>query len=147
MICGNIVAEMKGDLFDAPMHMALGHCISRDVVMGGSAFKQFHRHHLGFREIEKDQSRVGSFMVLNEPGRLVYNLITKEKFYDHTTLANLFNCLQEARNHMIDNHVMQLALPRVGCQQDGLLFNDVFLMIENVFRYTSIKVTVFTPHL
>ena len=82
--------------------------------------------------------------MLNEQGKSIYNLVVKEKFYDRATLADLRKCLQEARNHMIQNHVMQLALPRLGQGHDRLLWTDVYTILEDVFRYTGIKVVVFT---
>lgn len=144
MISGQIVEEMKGCLFSAPPPMALGHCVSADAAMGGSVFRRFHQHCRGLQDIVKDMSSVGSCIVINDQGRPIYNLVVKEKFYDRATLADLRKCLQEARNHMIQNHVTQLALPRLGQGHDCLLWTDVYTILEDVFRYTRIKVIVFT---
>ena len=144
MNTGKIVEEKIGDLFEAPQSMALGHCISADNLMGGSLFAQFRRGYQGFWDMEKGRPTVGSLVVVKEHGRVIYNLITKEKFYDYTTLTNLHMCLQEMRNHMIQNHIIQLGLPRLGCGHDRLLWNDVYTILVNVFRCTSIKVTVFS---
>ena len=142
MISGKIVEEMEGDLFAAPLSMALGHCVSADAAMGGSVAEQFRQRFQGFRNIEKDQSKIGSCIVLKEQGRFIYKLVTKDKFYHHTTLTNLRKCFQETKIHMVQNHVMQLALSRQ--EHDSLLWADVCLILEDVFRYTWIKIIVFT---
>ena len=141
---GKIVEEKIGDLFEAPMSMALGHSISADILMGGNLREQFRRRYQGFRDMEKGRPPEGSLVVVEEHGRVIYNLITKEKFYDCATLFNLHICLQEMRNHMIQNHIIQLGLPRLGCGHDCLLWNDVYTILVNVFRSTSIEVTVFS---
>ena len=84
MNCGKIVKEKKGDLFTAQLTVALGHCISADNTIGGSLAQQFSQQYLGLRDIKKDPTTVGSFIVLEEQGRFVYSLVTKEKFYDFT---------------------------------------------------------------
>ena len=142
MISGKIVEEMEGDLFAAPLSMALGHCVSADAAMGGSVAEQFRQRFQGFRNIEKDQSKIGSCIVLKEQGRFIYKLVTKDKFCHHTTLTNLRKCFQETKIHMVQNHVMQLALSRQ--EHDSLLWADVCLILEDVFRYTWIKIIVFT---
>ena len=144
MNCGKIVKEKKGDLFTAPLTMALGHCVSADNIIGGSLAQQFSQKYLGLWDIKKDPPTVGSFIVLEEQGRFVYSLVTKEKFYDFTTLTNLYICLQEMKNHMIQNHVLQLALPRLCCGPDRLLWADVYAILKKVLRYSSIEVTVFS---
>ena len=142
MISGKIVEEMKGDLFTAPLSMALGHYVSADAAMGGSVAEQFRQRFQGFRNIEKDQSKIGSCIVLKEQGRFIYKLVTRDKFYHYTTLTNLHKCLQETRIHMAQNLVMQLALSRP--EHDSLLWTDVCILLEDVFRYTGIKIIVFT---
>ena len=136
---------MKGDTFieerkEVPSSMALGQCISADGNMTGSVAMQFGGH----REIEKCHPTAGGVVVLEEYGRLIYNLVTKEKFYDQTTLTSLNKCVREMREHMIQNHVMELALPRMGCGFDGVMWADVYAILEDVFRYTGIKIVVFT---
>lgn len=133
-----------GDLFAAPLSMALGHAITSDIAMGGSVIEQFRQHYHQFRDIEKGRPTVGSLVVFKEQGRMIYNLVTKEKFYDFTTLTNLHICLQEMRHHMILNCVTQLGLPRLCCGHDRLLWADVYTILVNVFRFTPIEVTVFT---
>ena len=142
MLSGNIVEEMRGDLFTAPMSMALGHCVSADTAMGGSVSEQFRQHYRGFQHIEKDQSTVGRCVVFKEQGRFIYNLVSKEKSYERTTLVNLRKCLQEARDHMVQNHVMELAVPRL--ENDSLPWADVHIILEDVFRYTWIRIIVYT---
>ena len=134
------IEERKGDLFTAPPSMAQGHFISADGNTTGSGAMQFGGH----REIEKCHPTAGGVVVLEEYGRLIYNLVTKEKFYDQTTLTSLNKCVREMREHMIQNHVMELALPRMGCGFDGVMWADVYAILEDVFRYTGIKIVVFT---
>ena len=53
-------------------------------------------------------------------------------------------CEIPTTDHMIQNRVTELALPRIGCGFDGLVWDDVYATLEDVFRYTTIRIVVFT---
>ena len=140
-----VIEQKDGDLFSAPSQMALGHLISADDTMGGSVDRQFRQYYGRSSEIESVRPTVGSVVVRKEHGRFIYSLVTRDRFYDSTNLANLNKCLIEMREHMIRNHVIDLGLPRIGCgRREGLLWVEVHAILDTVFRYYPIKITVFT---
>ena len=79
------MVEKKGDLFTCATDGALAHCISRDCKMTKGIAKLFKKHFSSIKLIKKDSSDVGSIIVTKENERFIYNLVTKEKYFQKPT--------------------------------------------------------------
>ena len=71
---------------------------------------------------------------ISENTRFIYNLCTKEKFYEKPTYQDLEKTLRTMKTHMEKNNVTKLAIPRIGCGLDKLYLPIVKNMLTRVFK-------------
>lgn len=142
-----MITEHYGDLFEACNILGLtglhyAHCISSDYAMGAGIAKAFdHRFHL------KENLR------LHHPDRLpcpsccrvhhVYNLVTKENYWDKPTYESLTISLVHMRNMMMQEGVKTVAMPQIGCGLDRLDWDHVYGILERVFTGYPLEIVVF----
>jgi len=138
--------EKRGDLFAEPGVTHLAHCISADCKMGAGIAKSFVARFgpTSFRRRVAAMSPVvGSIVSIStESGKTVYNLITKEKYYDKPLLVALIESLMEMRSHARANGVKRIAMPRIGCGLDGLQWAEVRRVLDYLFSQSGIEILV-----
>ena len=93
------INEEKGNLFDLPEEYALAHCISEDCALGAGIAVEFQRR-FKIRDILKEYirnepKRYPRTIWTNTMGRLVFNMITKEKYWHKPTRENFELALEE----------------------------------------------------
>lgn len=164
-----IYREETRDLFtvneEAVKPYCLAHCISADFAMAGGIALGFNeRFNMKNRLIKqyadktrnfktRDFKRMGPVVIPKkcftekEPYEpfLVYNLVTKCYVWDRPTYDALRTTLVDMKNHMQDSGLTRLAIPRIGCGIDGLDWDIVKVMIQEVFQNTPIEVLVCIP--
>ncbi|KAJ8257214.1 hypothetical protein GJAV_G00183140 [Gymnothorax javanicus] len=136
--------HVTGDLFSCPPDEALAHCISEDCRMGAGIATIFKRKFGGVSELKAQQKMPGECAVLKRGERWVYYLITKKKASQKPTYKSLQQSLEAMKRHCLENGVVRLSMPRIGCGLDRLKWEKVSLMIEEVFGDTDISITVYT---
>ena len=139
-----LVEEKTGDLFSSPSHMSLAHCISQDCAMRKGIAKQFVERFGQVDEIRKQGIKVGGVAVLRQKERYIYNLVTKEKYYEKPTMTTLRNSLTEMQKHMQKKGVEGVAMPRIGCGLDLLQWRQVKQLLEEVFKNSDSNIVVYT---
>ena len=146
------ITEKKMNLFDMPLPYAYCHCISADIAMGKGIALQFRSmgvkqyildHHLQ-RPYTNDwmTETDGYCIATNINGRMIYNLVTKNRYYQKPTLNTLKNALRGMKNQMLQNGVHQLAMPRIGCGLDKLKWTDVAQILHDTFDDTETEIIV-----
>jgi O-acetyl-ADP-ribose deacetylase (regulator of RNase III) len=142
--CGAL-EERKGDLFSAPAAVALAHCVSRDLAMGKGiaiAFKSRFGH---VRELVDQKRGVGEVAHIKHEGRIVFYLITKDRYWRKPTYATLTASLIELRRLCATLAVTEIAIPRIGCGLDGLPWPSVRAIIQReLVDAARLTVTVYT---
>mmetsp|Transcript_7694 Transcript_7694/g.18129 ORF Transcript_7694/g.18129 Transcript_7694/m.18129 type:complete len:237 (-) Transcript_7694:135-845(-) len=130
------VVEIKGDLFSCPKSASLAHCVSEDLRLGKGIAKLFRDKFGGVDEMRRQSVKVGGVAVIRRPGggAYVYNLVTKEKFWQKPTYDSLRKSLQAMAAHMRAHDVREIAMPRIGCGLDGLTWGSVRAVINEVFQ-------------
>lgn len=134
----------KGDLFTMPREYCLAHCISADFVLGAGIAKQFDRiYQMRFKLNNRygdipQKERVGKTYFVDN----VFNLITKEWYYNKPTYETLTHCLEEIKERMIQLNITKLAIPKIGCGLDRLQWNVVEQIIKGVFANTDVEIVV-----
>ena len=82
--------------------------------------------------------------MLKRGHRFVYYLITKKKYWGKPTYDTLKDSLLSMRQHMQDNGVMDLSMPRIGCGLDMLQWSKVELMLREIFADMELTITIYT---
>ncbi|NWV71186.1 OARD1 deacetylase, partial [Malurus elegans] len=135
---------VKGDLFSCPSTDALAHCISEDCRMGAGIAVLFKKKFGGVQELLDQKKKTGEVAVLQRDERYIYYLITKQKVSHKPTYESMQKSLEAMRAHCLNNGVTDISMPRIGCGLDGLQWEKVSAILEEVFENTDIKITVYT---
>ena len=143
-----IYKEEIRDLFSVSDEYYLAHCISADFALGAGIAVEFVKR---FNMRKKLQTCFDGY--LNEfiennyksdclmMGR-VFNLITKERYWQKPTYATMRGALEMMRKLIIENNVNKIAMPVIGCGLDRLTFNKVSEIIQDVFKELDIEILV-----
>jgi O-acetyl-ADP-ribose deacetylase (regulator of RNase III) len=123
--------EMQGDLFDS--NASLCHCVSEDLVMGKGIAEGFKERFKQVKELKSQHVKVGGMATLQDETRFIYYLVTKRKYFHKPTYESLRNSLKQMKQHMEQNKITDLAMPRIGCGLDRLEWTKVKEMILRLF--------------
>lgn len=140
------INEEKGNLFDLPEEYALAHCISEDCALGAGIAVEFQRR-FKIRDILKEYirnepKRYPRTIWTNTMGHLVFNMITKEKYWHKPTRENFELALEELIDLCKQLNVHKLGMPRIGCGLDRLQWSWVKNKIEEKFADMDIDIQV-----
>lgn len=143
-----IYKEEIRDLFAVSEEYYLAHCISADFGMGKGIVVEFNKRFdmkrklqtcfNGYLEefIEEDYKSDCLMM-----GR-VFNLITKERYWNKPTYSTMHGALEIMRKLAIENDVKKIAMPIIGCGLDKLHWDKVSEIIKEIFKDTDIEILV-----
>jgi len=153
---------IKGDLL-ATSCAVIGHGVNCRGVMGAGVAKAIRVKYpevfsnkdnpaAGYNELCKSgkftpgmvhpiklQDDSCSKYVINLATQMDYGRTSGRKY---ATLEDVQVCLEKTKFWMIDRELKSLAIPPLGCGLGGLSFNDVAIIIDNVFKSSSIEVEV-----
>lgn len=140
--------EEKRDLFSVPEDYYLAHCISADFAMGKGIAVEFNRrfdmknklkaHYPDYLDQwQREKKRSGCILA----GR-VFNLITKERYFQKPTYETLRGALECMKALCVQKGVRRAAMPVIGCGLDRLAWEQVSAVIQDVFSDTGIEILV-----
>ena len=137
--------EIKGDLFTKEnlneSNIYLAHCISTDCEMGLGIAKTFNKQYPSMKNTLKN--RISNNTVCELYNNKVFNLITKEKYWQKPTYESLENSLKAMANDCWLLNIKILAMPRIACGLDKLNWNRVKAMLEGIFKDLDITIYVY----
>lgn len=129
--------EIKLDLFKVDKSYALAHCVGNDFIMGAgiaTEFKKRFNHQQWLIENSKD---VGSCLLLENTDqnswKHIFYLVTKpysrsSKPTYESLEASLIDMFQQIK----DKNIKKIAMPKIGCGLDGLEWNKVKQIIQQM---------------
>lgn len=133
-----IYDEKQTDLFDVDNKYYLAHCISADAKMGKGIAVNFVEKFPYIKQLRNLKNHVPDCILMDR----VFNLITKEKYWQKPTYNTLEESLFKMKNLCVINDVKYLAMPKIGCGLDGLDWDKVREMIKEIFENTDIEILV-----
>ena len=126
---------------------SIGHCISADARMSKD-FADFLSHRIpGLRSIRR---KARLFMGQVYPfwdstgKRYIYNLVTKERFYDKPNLSTLSKTLEAMNIRASINGVSTIAIPKLGCGLDQMNWQEIVKLLQDIFAYADVQLVVYT---
>lgn len=136
--------EETGDLFDIPLPYAYVHCISADAAMGAGIAKTFVQKYPELRSyVRSTKPKIGDVVMYNAPdGRAIFNLVTKDRYYQKPTYKTMETALRSLRQVTEEQNIRYLAMPRIGCGLDRLDWKRVRAMIQDTFRDLDINIII-----
>ncbi|XP_059838841.1 ADP-ribose glycohydrolase OARD1-like isoform X3 [Hypanus sabinus] len=138
------ICYVQGDLFSCPEKDALAHCISEDCDMEAGIAVWFKWKYGGVEELQNQKKKIGDVAVLKKDQRCIYYLITKKLASDKPTYDAVQKSLKAMRDHCLANGILKISMPKIGCGLDNLEWDKVSAIIEEVFKSTSIVITVYS---
>ena len=141
-----VIKEERKNLFEVPQGYYIAACITGDYSLGAGVAKQLDEHYNmkeklhHFFPIPSGERAwyVGNALLIDN----VFNLVDKETRQDKVQEDNLYNALIDMYVQIDEKKVHKLAIPRLGCGCDGLEWEDVLEMIEEVFDDVDIEILV-----
>ena len=126
---------------------SIGHCISVDArISKGFADSLSHRTSgLGStcRKAKLFMGQVYPFWDSTEK-RYIYNLVTKERFYEKPNPSTLPKTLETMKIHASMNGVSTIAIPKLGCALDQMNWQEVVKLLGDIFAYADVQTVVNT---
>lgn len=136
-----MIVEYNGDLFTNYNDncFSYAHCVSADLVMGaGIAIKFKEKYSERFNEL--DESKLGNIVYWQNGNQFVYNLITKNLYWQKPTYKTLKSALYNMYNHAMLNGIKIIIMPRIGCGLDRLEWNKVKEIINEIFTEITVHI-------
>lgn len=139
--------EIDGDLFEVP-HVSeyadgyyYAHCIASDLGMGaGIAVPMAKKFDL------RNRLKTAPRFVREYPTVLlsngIFNMITKQHSSGKPKYEDLIISLKMVRSLCFEEDIKKLAMPLIGCGLDGLSWDVVSALIQDLFKDLDIEIKV-----
>lgn len=139
-----VLHEENRDLFTVPTDYALVHCISADFALGAGIAREFTRRGVktSLREMYSNPTVGSALVTFATDWRAEYNLVTKGKYWEKPTYAQLKQALLSLRSVAASHGRTKLAMPKIGCGLDRLEWNNVKDILCEVFENTDTEILV-----
>jgi hypothetical protein len=133
--------EIKGNLFDRELEPSeyYVHCISRDYACGAGIAKEFKKRYNLTPDVLTAGRVYGNLSIVSN----VFNLITKNKYWQKPTYASLSGAVDNMRKCCEAMGIKTLVMPKIGCGLDRLSWKNVKKMLKEIFEDTNIAIEVY----
>lgn len=142
------IREEKRDLFTVPQGYYLAHCITGDCSLGVGLAKHFDNVYnmrkklilnYGWENVDEDlRNYVGEALPIDN----VFNLVLKKDISKKPKYKKLRRCLLDMAEQMDNLLITKLAIPKLACGHEGLEWEQVRAIIEEVFEDSNVDILV-----
>lgn len=140
-----IIREENRDLFTAPQGYYLVHCITGDFSLGAGIAKKVNEIYNMRNKLKNDygpifteDTYVGEALIVDN----VFNLVLKKNPNKKAKYKKLRQCLEDMKIEMENNLITKVAMPKIACGHEGLEWERVREVIEEVFEDTNVEILV-----
>jgi len=131
-----MIKIIKKDLFKLKDY-PLAHCISADWGMGAGIAVTFQKkykvkNHL-YKYYPQLLGKYPTTIGIISKDRFIFNLVTKNKYWNKPSLSDLEKCIIELKILMDKVKIKKIAMPKIGCGLDRLNWDDVKEILEKTF--------------
>lgn len=115
--------------------------------MGKGIAVEFDKRFTGMKELLKelvcDWGASYPVTLAHKDGdRLIFNLITKEKYWGKPTYDTITECIRQMAETCKVNEIKHLAMPIIGCGLDRLEWYNVKNIIKDEFNGIDIEILI-----
>lgn len=120
------------------------HCISRDYALGAGIAVEFDkRYDMRNRLLKLAEEKPETLDEKCIEVENVFNLITKEKYWQKPSYKSLEESLLEMKKKLSKNkNIKKLVIPKIGCGLDRLSWDKVEPMVQELFKDLDIELVV-----
>lgn len=120
------------------------HCISRDYALGAGIAVEFDkRYDMRNRLLKLAEEKTETLDEKCIEVENVFNLITKEKYWQKPSYKSLKESLLEMKEKLSKNkNIKKLVIPKIGCGLDRLSWDKVEPMVQEIFKDLDIEIVV-----
>lgn len=120
------------------------HCISRDYALGAGIAVEFDkRYDMRNRLLKLAEEKPETLDEKCIEVENVFNLITKEKYWQKPSYKSLEESLLEMKEKLSKNkNIKKLVIPKIGCGLDRLSWDKVEPMVQEIFKDLDIEIVV-----
>ena len=120
------------------------HCISRDYALGAGIAVEFDkRYDMRNRLLKLAEEKTETLDEKYIEVENVFNLITKEKYWQKPSYKSLEESLLEMKEKLSKNkNIKKLVIPKIGCGLDRLSWDKVEPMVQEIFKDLDIEIVV-----
>lgn len=120
------------------------HCISRDYALGAGIAVEFDkRYDMRNRLLKLAEEKPETLDEKCIEVENVFNLITKEKYWEKPSYNSLEESLLEMKEKLSKNkNIKKLVMPKIGCGLDRLSWDKVEPMVQEIFKDLDIELVV-----
>lgn len=120
------------------------HCISRDYALGAGIAVEFDkRYDMRNRLLKLAEEKPETLDEKCIEVENVFNLITKEKYWEKPSYKSLEESLLEMKKKLSKNkNIKKLVIPKIGCGLDRLSWDKVEPMVQELFKDLDIELVV-----
>lgn len=120
------------------------HCISRDYALGAGIAVEFDkRYDMRNRLLKLAEEKPETLDEKCIEVENVFNLITKEKYWQKPSYNSLEESLLEMKEKLSKNkNIKKLVMPKIGCGLDRLSWDKVEPMVQEIFKDLDIEIVV-----
>ena len=95
-------------------------------------------------EWKSQRAGVGQISIWKNEGRYIFHLVTKSRYYEKPTMQALQAALMQLKQFMIQNRLTLLAVPKLSCGLDRMLWAEVEPQLKRIFDNSGILIIVHT---
>lgn len=123
--------EVNKDMFDLPPYYNICYGIPADLSLGSeTAHKLDSYYHIVDRVTDEFEDRGAGETIWI---RNLFLLMIANKKYEPITMTNLKHCIEDLARYCLNEEIVYLAMPFIGCGKGKLDWEEVREMILDVF--------------
>lgn len=140
--------ELNQNLFECDKNKYLyAHCISLDLALGAGIAKQINYNYQMKNKLQSFKKENPSYFESFSYGFCIVvdgiaNLITKNRYFEKPTIKTLEDSLISLKKYIVKHNIHYLAMPKIGCGLDRLNWEDVSILIKEIFNDLDIEIII-----
>lgn len=138
-----VVSHQSGDVCQKlTKNCLVAQCVSNNFQMSAGVAAQIEAKMCMRDELKAMPTRVGETVLIEDEECNVAYLITKSRHYDKPTMTSMREALEDLKTKVLERGYSEVNAPLLGCGLDGLEWQQVQGLIEELYKDTGVKFVI-----